>query len=133
MKELLLAIVSTGGISSVITWVVTRRNRDNSFLSDLQNSINILSDNYTRTLNELTDMKLSNANLDSEIGILANKYTKTLAELVEVKRINVELIGEVQHLRIQLDTLGDENKKLLRRICDLKNSMTKFTAEHTDK
>ncbi len=59
--DIVIAALSGGGLTGIATWFVSKRKRNNDFLSDLQGSINSLSDNYTQTLNELVQVKMQNA------------------------------------------------------------------------
>lgn len=89
--ELLITAISSGGISGVITWMFSKKKRDNDFLSDLQNSINILTQNYTDTLNKL----------------------------VEVQRQNAELLAGQATMQQEIDKLKKENCKLIEKINEL--------------
>lgn len=70
----------SGCISSLLTWLVTRKKRRNDFLADLQNSIDLLTKKYTETLDkytiaqeENTRLKLDNAQLLANQEIMAQK------------------------------------------------------------
>lgn len=92
MIETIITILGSSSITGAITWLVSRRKRNNDFLSELQNSIELLSKNYTETLNEL----------------------------VIVKRQNAELLTEVSQLREEVSMLKQENAQLINKINELK-------------
>ena len=50
--QILTWALPSGFLSSVVTWLVTRRQRNNDFLASLQKSIDLLTEKYTETLNE---------------------------------------------------------------------------------
>ena len=47
-------------LTAIVGWLFGRRKQNNDFLGELQTSINLLSDNYTKTLNELVLVKKQN-------------------------------------------------------------------------
>lgn len=52
VMQILTWALPSGFLSSVVTWLVTRRQRNNDFLASLQKSIDLLTEKYTETLNE---------------------------------------------------------------------------------
>jgi archaellum component FlaC len=92
MKELLITAISSGSMGSLLTWMASRRQRNNDFIADLQNSI----------------------------GLLTENYTKTLDELIVVKRQNTELLLLVNDLQGQIQKLKDENATLIKKLNELK-------------
>jgi len=100
MWDLLLTAITTGSLTSLATWLVSKRKRNNDFLSELQNSINILSENYTKTLNEL----------------------------VQVKGQNAELLIQVASLQFQVEKLNTENASLIAKMNELKKMIKNATA-----
>lgn len=89
--ELVLTALGSSSITGVVTWIFSKKKRDNDFLSDLQNSINILTQNYTGTLNKL----------------------------VEVQRQNAELLAGQASMQQEIDKLKKENCKLIEKINEL--------------
>lgn len=71
-------------ITSMVTWFVTRKQRNNAFLSDLQASIDLLS----------------------------SRYNAALEELVKVKEQNVELITNQNEMKAQMSEMSKENAQL---------------------
>jgi hypothetical protein len=100
MWEVIITAISTGSLTSLATWMVSRRKRNNDFLGELQNSINVLTENYTKTLNEL----------------------------VTVKQQNAELLIQMADLQLQIAKLKEENAKLICKINEL-NKLIKSTKE----
>jgi peptidoglycan hydrolase CwlO-like protein len=100
MWDVIITAISTGSIGSLLTWLVSRRKRNNDFLGELQNSINVLTENYTKTLNEL----------------------------VTVKQQNAELLIQMSDLQHQVAKLKEENAKLICKINEL-NKLIKSTKE----
>lgn len=89
--ELLITGISSGSLAGVVTWIFSTRKRNNDFISDLQNSIHILSSNYAETLNKL----------------------------VEVQRQNAELLVNQEQLKLDVEKLSKENTKLIAKINEL--------------
>lgn len=89
--ELLITGISSGSLASIVTWFISAGKRNNDFISELQNSIHILSSNYTETLNKL----------------------------VEVQRQNAELLMNQEQLKLDVEKLSKENAKLIAKINEL--------------
>ncbi len=83
-------------ISSYITWILARRKRDNDFISDLQSSINLLTDNYKKALNELTTLRAENVDLKST-------QQKMIVQIEELKVENEKLKSTINALNKKLD------------------------------
>ena len=64
--------------TNICTYFVTRRKKQNDFISDLQKSIDLLSDRYSKTLNELVIVRETNLQLTTKVNelILENKKLK---------------------------------------------------------
>lgn len=84
-------------------WFVGRRKRNNDFLGELQNSIDLLTEKYTKTLSELIEVKEQNAKL------LIGQNEMSL-ELKAVREENCLLKKEVEELTSQL-----QNVKIITR------------------
>ena len=84
-------------IASIVTWVAARKKRNNSFLSELSGSIDLLSDKYTKTLNELVEVKQQNANLltsQNELKEQLHVLSKENAALRDtIEELNARLSG----------------------------------------
>lgn len=74
-----------GFLGAIATWIVNRKYRNNDFLSQLQNSIDLLTDKYTKALDELTLLKQEK----SDWQIAQKQLIKKVEVLTsEVKRLN---------------------------------------------
>ena len=87
-----MTILGSGSFASAVTWLVSRRKRNNDFLGELQNSINVLSENYTKTLDELVTVKKQNAELLVQVS-------KLQSEVAELKKENSGLLAKVAELK----------------------------------
>ncbi len=66
ISQLLLYALPAGFLGSVISWIVSRRDRNNSFIQKLQGSIDLLSEKYTKALNDYVTLQEENAALRTE-------------------------------------------------------------------
>ena len=55
--------IPSGFLSSVATWLITRRKQNNDFLSELQSSINLLSSENKKILAENIQLRRENVDL----------------------------------------------------------------------
>ena len=87
--------------TSIITWFVSRRKLNNDFLSELQRSIDLLSNKYNETLKELVEVKGQNikllttqAEMDAKITYLTkeNAALKSTIDELNEKLNNVKTI-----------------------------------------
>lgn len=64
--------------TNICTYFVTRRKKQNDFIANLQSSIDLLSDRYTKTLNELITVRETNVQLTNKVNelIIENKNLK---------------------------------------------------------
>jgi len=83
-------------LSSVVTWWVMRKKRKNDFLADLQSSIDLLSD----------------------------KYNSSLQDLIIVKEQNAKLMIAQDQMKNQIETLSKENAALKETIDELNTRLT---------
>ena len=58
--QILAWALPSGFLSSVVAWLVTRRQRNNDFLASLQKSIDLLTEKYTETLDENVRLQADN-------------------------------------------------------------------------
>lgn len=61
--DIILPVLGSSTVSSILTYVVARRKRKNDFLSELQKSIDLLSEKYGAVLRENILLKEDNAKL----------------------------------------------------------------------
>jgi predicted nuclease with TOPRIM domain len=111
--DYIIAILGSSGLASALTWLVSKRKRNNDFLNDLQGSINTLADSYTRTLAELVNVKHQNANLLQKLHELQH-------EVQNLQEDNAKLLSKIQELQHEVKTLKTENAGLLKKIIELK-------------
>ena len=90
LLSIILPILTAAG-----GWSIGSKKRNNDFISQLQNSIDLLTEKYTTTLNKLIAVEKQNADLI--IG--QNKMSREMSEL---KRENFELQKQVEILNSQL-------------------------------
>lgn len=89
--ELVLTALGSSSITGVVTWLFSKKKRDNDFLSELQNSINILTQNYTDTLNKLVEVQRQNAELLAGQAVMQGEIDK-------LKRENCKLVEKLNEL-----------------------------------
>lgn len=94
LKELLIWALPSGFVSSLLTWLVTRKKRRNDFLTDLQNSIDLLTKKYTETLDKYTisqeenaRLKLDNAQLLANQEIMARKIDQLNKKVDQLNKL----------------------------------------------
>lgn len=113
--ELLITALGSGSLTGIITWLFSKRKRNNDFIAELQGSIDILSRNYTETLNRLVEVQRQN------VELLTNQDTLT---------------REVVKLNKEIEKLKNENKSLIQKINELnklfKSQTHEKTADNTD-
>lgn len=139
MWELIFAVVTSGGLSSALTWIVSKRKRNNDFITDLQNSINLLSDNYTKTLDELIVVKKQNNDLmiqvskievikkqNNDLIILVSQLENELAKLKEENSSLIKKMNEfISQLEPEMAKLKEENSTLIKKMNELKRMLSK--------
>lgn len=91
-------------VSSAVTWIVARKKRNNDFLADLQNSIDLLSDKYNATLRELVEVKEQNSKL-----LISQKDMQV--QMIELKRENGELKSTIDELNERLSGVKTITRK----------------------
>ncbi len=96
LANLLTFSLPAGFLGSVVQWVFSKKKRDNDFISDLQKSIDLLSE----------------------------RYNATLKELIEVKEQNAELLASQKTLTIQVKALTKENDLLRKTVEELNERFT---------
>ena len=91
-------------ISSAATWIVGSRKRNNSFIKDLQNSIDLLAEKYTDTLDKLTELRCENAELKSA-------QSQMLLEIKSLRIENQELKKNIDKLNEKLSSIKSFTRK----------------------
>jgi lipopolysaccharide biosynthesis regulator YciM len=94
IETIIVTIFSTLPVGTAIGWFFTKRKRDNDFITDLQSSIDLLSENYTKTLDNLIILKKQNADLlilvsqlETEISKLKEENSTLLKKMNELKKM----------------------------------------------
>lgn len=82
-------------VTGVAGWLVGRRKQANDFLSDLQGSINMLTE----------------------------ENAKLLKELIAVRRENATLMTNQEEMKIEIEALRKENEALRQEIGELNNRL----------
>lgn len=82
-------------LSVIVGWFIGRRKRNNDFISELQHSIDLLSEKYTNTLNQLISVKQQNAEL------IINQNSMAL-DMKELRAENAGLKKEIEELTLKL-------------------------------
>lgn len=67
--------------TNIATFFVTKRKKDNDFLADLQNSIDLLSSRYNAALEELCAVKKTNVELTYKVNQLITENETLRADL----------------------------------------------------
>ena len=82
LSNLLTYSLPSGFLGSVVTWFASRRQRNNDFLAELQKSIDLLTEKYTKVLEENIILKADNAKLLANQAVMEQKID-TLTRTVE--------------------------------------------------
>jgi peptidoglycan hydrolase CwlO-like protein len=101
MRDLWLPIltITLPVISSAVTYVVSKRKRNNSFIADLQSSIDLLSDKYTKALNELIMLREENNDLKAMQHELLCSLRRLEAENKELKVVIDDMNLKINKLK----------------------------------
>ena len=84
IKDILLVFLPL--ISPVVTWFVSRRKRNNDFLSEMQASINLLSTENKEILGENVHLRRENAELKANQQEMIEKLNKLTREVENLRR-----------------------------------------------
>lgn len=76
----------TNLITAAATYIVSRRKRNNDFISELQNSIDLLSSRYNTTLEELCELKQTNITLTCKVQTLINENNQLKKQILIISR-----------------------------------------------
>ncbi len=98
--EILTFALPTGFLSSIVTWIVSRRKRNNDFLSEMQKSIDLLSEQYNKVLRE-------NVSLQAEKAEWQVTKQELMLQMSELKR-------EVESLRREVKLKSEKDEKILK-------------------
>lgn len=131
LTQILITAISSGTFAGVVTWVFTKKERNNDFIPKLQNSINTLSSNYTSTLNRMVAMENKNAELligqsklERQLDIAKQETSKTKQQLSFIEGQNSSLLKRQTAMQVEIDLLRKENSNLVKKVNEL-NRMLK--------
>ena len=102
MESLWAWILSSNAITGIVTWVATRRKRNNDFLAEMQKSIDLLSQKYNEQLQDNVRLSELAISLKNEIANVRMENRLLLQGQEELKMENISLKEEVNSLRQQL-------------------------------
>lgn len=108
--QILVWALPSGFLSSVVTWLVTRRQRNNDFLASLQKSIDLLTEKYTETLNENVRLQADNAHL------LANQ--KVMEEKIDALNKKIDQLTKQLKTQNEKSNSGNSPRVAPRRLAD---------------
>lgn len=91
-------------IASIVTWVAARKKRNNSFLSELSGSIDLLSEKYAATIKELIEVRTQNATL-------LTSQNELKEQLHVLSRENAALRDTIEELNARLSGIKTISKK----------------------
>jgi len=121
--QILMWALPSGFLSSVVTWLVTRRQRNNDFLASLQQSIDLLTEKYTETLNENVRLQADNAHL------LANQ--KVMEEKIDALNKKVDQLTKQLRSQNEKSNQGNSPRIAPRRPADGSVRSNKERGERT--
>jgi len=87
-------------LSVIVGWFIGKRKRNNDFISELQASIDLLSEKYTETLKELISVKKQNAELMINQNSMALDMKELRTENAGLKREIEDLTTKLQDVKI---------------------------------
>ena len=85
LQDFLMFALPGGFLGSVVTWFASRRQRNNDFLAELQKSIDLLTEKYTKVLEENIILKADNAKLLANQAVMEQKIDTLTATVEELK------------------------------------------------
>ena len=78
--------IPSGFLSSVATWLITRRKQNNDFLSELQSSINLLSSENKKILAENIQLRRENVDLKANQEELLQRIDRLTGEVARLRK-----------------------------------------------
>jgi TolA-binding protein len=110
VMQILAWALPSGFLSSVVAWLVTRRQRNNDFLASLQKSIDLLTEKYTETLDENVRLQADNAHL------LANQ--KVMEEKIDALNKKIDQLTKQLKTQNEKSNSGNSPRSAPRRSAD---------------
>ena len=87
-------------LSVIVGWFIGKRKRNKDYISELQDSIDLLSEKYTETLKELISVKKQNAELMINQNSMALDMKELRTENAGLKREIEDLTTKLQDVKI---------------------------------
>jgi len=87
-------------LTAIAGWFVGAKKRNNDFIGQLQSSIDLLSEKYTKTLNEFVIVKEQNAELLIGQSEMAGQIKTLRKENAALKREVEDLTAQLQDVKI---------------------------------
>lgn len=87
LMEFLMFALPGGFLGSLFTWLVGRRKRDNDMLSQLQASINMLSEENRKALQENVQLRVENAQLKANQEEMLHKLSVLTREVERLRKV----------------------------------------------
>lgn len=81
-------------LSAVVGWMAGRRKQKNDFLSELQSSIDLLSDKNKELLEEVVQLRTENAKLQTNQETMLNEVSKLRTENADLRK-EIESMTEI--------------------------------------
>lgn len=103
--------IAVGAVTSLAGWLVGRRQRNNSFLGDLQASINALAAKNAEQMNEILKLREEVISLRSENYAQSKKIDAQSDEITALRRENSQLKEQIDSLQQQLSGIKTITRK----------------------
>lgn len=87
LMDFLIFALPGGFVGSIFTWLFGRRKRDNDMLSQLQASINLLSEENRKILEENVQLRRENADLKSNQEEMILKLARLTKEVERLRKV----------------------------------------------
>lgn len=87
LMNFLMFALPGGFVGSIFTWLFGRRKRDNDMLSQLQASINLLSEENRKILSENVQLRRENADLKSNQEEMILKLARLTKEVERLRKV----------------------------------------------
>ena len=105
--------LALGVLTSIAGWIVGRRKRNNSFLADLQRSIDALAAKNAEQMNEILKLR-------EEVVILRTENLAQSKEILALREENKELSAQVESLREENGALNEKVSRLTEQLAGVK-------------
>ncbi len=87
LREFLIFALPGGFLGGIFTWLTGRRKRNNDMLSQLQSSINMLSGENRKILDENVQLRVENAQLKANQEEMLQKLTLLTKEVERLRKV----------------------------------------------